>query len=59
MKFWEEDLEKYSLYNKNDLKKVFASMKVIYELMDEGNDEDDSIKLDSLAWTVLCNNFGS
>ena len=49
MKFWEEDLEKYSLYNKNDLKKVFASMKVIYELMDEGNDEDDSIKLDSLA----------
>ncbi len=49
MKFWEEDLENYSLYNKNDLKKVFASMKVIYELMDASNDDDDSIKIDSLA----------
>jgi hypothetical protein len=50
MKFWEEDLEKYSLYTKTDLKKVFESMKVIYEMMDSSNDEDGSlsIKIDNL-----------
>lgn len=50
MKFWEEDLEKYSLYTKNDLKKVFESMKVIYDMMDSSNDEDGSlsIKIDNI-----------
>jgi hypothetical protein len=49
MVFWEEDLEKYSQYTKEDLKKVFASMKVIYEMMSPFEEEEDmSIRVESL-----------
>lgn len=49
MKFWEDDLEKYSSYAKDDLKKVFTSMEVIYKMFDTSKDESQvSFRIDSL-----------